>query len=155
MNLTRQLHGNIAREWFQTSNLIQSRQIQNKENVKTNVPFSAHGQLQYAQSGAVESKHSNIYILITYELSSVEQTCDVWNRAVPLPCSTADPVEFNCCVELHSSLLNWMISNVAPLPWQSRINSIKWVRHGSSTTFETGLSPQGSLLKFSVHTWTM
>ena len=30
MNLTRQLHAN-SREWFQTSNLIQSRQIQNKE----------------------------------------------------------------------------------------------------------------------------
>ena len=32
MNLTRQLHAN-SREWFQTSNLIQSRQIQNKENI--------------------------------------------------------------------------------------------------------------------------
>ena len=50
------------------SGLIQPRQIQNKENVKTNVPSSAHGQLQHAQSGAVESKHPNIYIFITYEL---------------------------------------------------------------------------------------
>ena len=29
----------------------------------------AHGHLQYAQSGAVESKHLNIYFFIIYELS--------------------------------------------------------------------------------------
>ena len=28
----------MAREWFQTMNLIQSRQIQNEENVKLNKP---------------------------------------------------------------------------------------------------------------------
>ena len=33
----------IAREWFQTLNLIQSRQIQNKENVKTILPSIQNG----------------------------------------------------------------------------------------------------------------
>lgn len=33
----------------------------------------AHGQLQYAQSGAVESKHLNVYFFIIYELSLARQ----------------------------------------------------------------------------------
>ena len=33
----------IAREWFQTLNLIQSRQIQTKENVKTILPSIQNG----------------------------------------------------------------------------------------------------------------
>ena len=46
-------------EWFQTSNLIQSRQIQNKENITV-------------MHSSVVSKHLNIkytmYIFIIYEL---------------------------------------------------------------------------------------
>ena len=61
-NLTRQLHGSctaVAREWFQASNLIQSRQIQHKESVairRIRVKTLTH-----------------IYIFMIYELSSTRQ----------------------------------------------------------------------------------
>ena len=81
----------VAREWFQASNLIQSRQIQNKQSVsirRIRVKTLTHIYIYF----------HNLWIEFRTAI-----TRHFWKRAVPLPCNTADPVEFNCLVEPNLS----------------------------------------------------
>ena len=59
----------IAREWFQTLNLIQSRQIQNKENVKTRLPSIQNG----GQKLKGRSRSEEIFIFLKTILNARRQ----------------------------------------------------------------------------------
>ena len=66
------------------------------------------------------------------EFNSVEQNdcCRKQNTKIKTRFSTAS------LAVLHGSSTTWFQTSAALLPCLSRISSINWVRHGSSTTFE-------------------
>ena len=110
----------IARLWFQTSNLIQSHQIQKKQNVAV-------------RDGRVKT----LKIYISYFMN--------WVRHGNSGTFETEPCHYRVARQTLSNLIT--VSNliqVAELNGFKRRatsvpNSINWVRHGSGTTFETGL----------------
>ena len=120
MNLTRSRTA-IARQWFQTSNLIQSHQIQNIENV------------------AVRHRRvKTLKIYISYFMNWVRHGNSGTFETEPCHCRVARQTLSNLITVsnlIQVAELNGFKRRATAVP-----NSINWVRHGSGTTFDTGLS---------------
>ena len=115
MNLTRSRTA-IARQWFQTSNLIQSHQIQNIENVTVRHRWV-----------------KTLKIYISYFMNWVRHGNSGTFETEPCHCRVARQTLSNLITVsnlIQVAELNGFKRRATAVP-----NSINWVRHGSGTTF--------------------